>query len=105
MGFQEDEIVMALKATVNNQEAACEWLLGDRQSSIGDVNQGLDQSSPLYQAIMENPLVQLSLNNKRVLGAFEDMLENPSSSTYYINDPETGPVLLQVSRIVQGFAR
>ena len=22
----------------------CEWLLGDRQSSIGDVNQGLDQS-------------------------------------------------------------
>ena len=24
--------------------------------------------SPLYQAIMENPLVQLSLNNKRVLG-------------------------------------
>ena len=24
--------------------------------------------SPLYQAIMENPLVQLSLNNARVLG-------------------------------------
>ena len=40
-----------------------------------------------------------------IFTAFEDMLENPSSSTYYINDPETGPVLLQVSRIVQGFAR
>ena len=37
--------------------------------------------------------------------AFEDMLENPSTSSFYINDPETGPVLLQVSRIVQGFAR
>lgn len=105
MGFQEEEILMALKATGNNQEAACEWLLGDRQGSIEDINQGLDQSSPLYQAIMENPLVQLSLNNARVLGAFEDMLENPSSSSFYINDPETGPVLLQVSRIVQGFAR
>ncbi|XP_068728664.1 ubiquitin-associated domain-containing protein 1-like [Montipora capricornis] len=105
MGFQEDEILMALKATVNNQEAACEWLLGDRQGSTEDLNQGLDQSSPLYQAIMENPLVQLSLNNARVLGAFEDMLENPSTSSFYINDPETGPVLLQVSRIVQGFAR
>lgn len=105
MGFQEEEILMALKATGNNQEAACDWLLGDRQGSIEDINQGLDQSSPLYQAIMENPLVQLSLNNARVLGAFEDMLENPSSSSFYINDPETGPVLLQVSRIVQGFAR
>ncbi|KAJ7334348.1 Ubiquitin-associated domain-containing protein 1 [Desmophyllum pertusum] len=106
MGFQEEEILMALKATGNNQEAACDWLLGDRQlGGIGDINEGLDQSSPLYQAIMENPLVQLSLNNARVLGAFEDMLENPSTSSFYINDPETGPVLLQVSRIVQGFAR
>ncbi|KAL9988723.1 hypothetical protein ACROYT_G003202 [Oculina patagonica] len=105
MGFQEEEILMALKSTGNNQEAACDWLLGDRQGGIGDINEGLDQSSPLYQAIMENPLVQLSLNNARVLGAFEDMLENPSTSSFYINDPETGPVLLQVSRIVQGFAR
>lgn len=105
MGFQEEEIIMALKATGNNQEAACDWLLGDRQGGMEDINQGLEQSSPLYQAIMENPLVQLSLNNARVLGAFEDMLDNPSSSSFYINDPETGPVLLQVSRIVQGFAR
>ena len=37
--------------------------------------------------------------------AFEEMLENPHSSAMYISDPETGPVLLQVSRIVQGFAR
>ena len=39
------------------------------------------------------------------LAAFEDMLDNPATSTYYINDPEAGPVLLQISRIFQGFAR
>lgn len=37
--------------------------------------------------------------------AFEDMLENPNTSAQYINDPEIGPVLLQISRIVQSFSR
>lgn len=37
--------------------------------------------------------------------AFQEMLENPSANGHYITDPETGPVLLQISRIVQGFAR
>ena len=37
--------------------------------------------------------------------AFQEMLENPAANGHYITDPEMGPVLLQISRIVQGFAR
>lgn len=37
--------------------------------------------------------------------AFEDMLENPLNSTQWMNDPETGPVMLQISRIFQTLNR
>ncbi|XP_001626883.2 ubiquitin-associated domain-containing protein 1 [Nematostella vectensis] len=105
MGFEEEEIMVALKVSGNNPEAACDWLLGDRKEGAMSSDEGLDPESPMYKAIMENPLVQLSLYNPRVLGAFEDMLDSPNTSNVYINDPETGPVLLQISCIVQGFAR
>ena len=41
----------------------------------------------------------------RVPTAFEDMLENPLNSTQWMNDPETGPVMLQISRIFQTLNR
>ncbi|KXJ07692.1 Ubiquitin-associated domain-containing protein 1, partial [Exaiptasia diaphana] len=97
MGFQEEEILIALKVTGNSQEAACEWLLGDKKGNLENIDDGLDPESPIYKAIMENPMVQLSLYNPRVLAAFEDMLENPHNSNLYISDADTGPVLLQIS--------
>ena len=42
---------------------------------------------------------------RRVPAAFEDMLENPLNSTQWMNDPETGPVVLQISRIFQTLNR
>lgn len=117
----------------------CEWLLGDRKPSPEDMDKGIDTDSPLFQAILENPVVQLGLTNpKTLLGtsrfvrkrqletspritdvefashvcvyvcvcvAFEDMLENPLNSTQWMNDPETGPVMLQISRIFQTLNR
>ena len=41
----------------------------------------------------------------RLPTAFEDMLENPLNSTQWMNDPETGPVMLQISRIFQTLNR
>lgn len=37
--------------------------------------------------------------------AFEDMLDSPLSSAQWMNDPETGPVMLQISRIFQTLNR
>ncbi|NXG53488.1 UBAC1 protein, partial [Psilopogon haemacephalus] len=105
MGFDEKEVVDALKVNNNHQNAACEWLLGDRKPSPEDLYKGIDTNSPLFQAILENPVVQLGLTNPKTLLAFEDMLENPMNSTQWMNDPETGPVMLQISRIFQTLNR
>ncbi|NWS40160.1 UBAC1 protein, partial [Probosciger aterrimus] len=105
MGFDEKEVVDALRVNNNQQNAACEWLLGDRRPSPEDLDKGIDTNSPLFQAILENPVVQLGLTNPKTLLAFEDMLENPLNSTQWMNDPETGPVMLQISRIFQTLNR
>uniref|UniRef100_A0A8C8ESE3 Ubiquitin-associated domain-containing protein 1 n=2 Tax=Salmoninae TaxID=504568 RepID=A0A8C8ESE3_ONCTS len=105
MGFDEKEVVDALRVNNNQQDAACEWLLGDRKPSPEDLDKGIDTNSPLFQAILENPVVQLGLTNPKTLLAFEDMLENPLNSTQWMNDPETGPVMLQISRIFQTLNR
>ncbi|KAK7094832.1 ubiquitin-associated domain-containing protein 1-like [Littorina saxatilis] len=101
MGFGETESVEALRMFRNDQDAACDWLLGDRRERAAVVEEGLDPSSLVYQAIMENPTVQLGLNNPRCLLAFLQMLENPIAANQWLNDPETGPILMQVSRIYQ----
>ncbi|XP_039200991.1 ubiquitin-associated domain-containing protein 1 [Crotalus tigris] len=105
MGFDEKEVVDALRVNNNQQNAACEWLLGDRKPTPEDLDKGIDPASPLFQAILENPVVQLGLTNPKTLLAFEDMLENPLNSTQWMNDPETGPVMLQISRIFQTLNR
>ncbi|XP_053551546.1 ubiquitin-associated domain-containing protein 1 [Bombina bombina] len=105
MGFDEKEVVDALLVNNNQQDAACEWLLGDRKPSPEDLEKGIDTNSPLFQAILDNPVVQLGLTNPKTLLAFEDMLENPLNSTQWMNDPETGPVMLQISRIFQTLNR
>ncbi|XP_005005153.1 ubiquitin-associated domain-containing protein 1 isoform X2 [Cavia porcellus] len=78
MGFDEKEVIDALRVNNNQQNAA---------------------------AILDNPVVQLGLTNPKTLLAFEDMLENPLNSTQWMNDPETGPVMLQISRIFQTLNR
>ncbi|XP_061459931.1 ubiquitin-associated domain-containing protein 1 [Rhineura floridana] len=105
MGFDEREVVDALRVNNNQQNPACEWLLGDRKPTPEDLDKGIDPTSPLFQAILENPVVQLGLTNPKTLLAFEDMLENPLNSTQWMNDPETGPVMLQISRIFQTLNR
>ncbi|XP_075912170.1 ubiquitin-associated domain-containing protein 1-like [Petromyzon marinus] len=106
MGFEEKDIVEALRVNGNNQEAACEWLLGERAGASSEGGEGgLSPGSPLLQAILENPVVQLGLTKPKILLAFEDMLENPVNSAQWMNDPETGPVMLQISRIFQTLNR
>ncbi|XP_069465657.1 ubiquitin-associated domain-containing protein 1 [Ambystoma mexicanum] len=105
MGFDEKEVIDALRVNSNQQDAACEWLLGDRKPSPEELDKGIDTTSPLFQAILDNPVVQLGLTNPKTLLAFEDMLENPLNSTQWMNDPETGPVMLQISRIFQTLNR
>lgn len=45
----------------------CEWLLGDRRPSPEELDKGIDPDSPLFQAILDNPVVQLGLTNPKTL--------------------------------------
>uniref|UniRef100_A0A671KUJ3 Ubiquitin-associated domain-containing protein 1 n=1 Tax=Sinocyclocheilus anshuiensis TaxID=1608454 RepID=A0A671KUJ3_9TELE len=116
MGFDEKEVIdlrlnelshifIPYPCFVTSVPTQCEWLLGDRKPTPEDLDKGIDTNSPLFQAILENPVVQLGLTNPKTLLAFEDMLENPLNSTQWMNDPETGPVMLQISRIFQTLNR
>lgn len=99
MGFKAEDAQEALRVTGNNQNAACEWLLGDRRPSLQDFDKGLDPESTIYKAIMNNASVQLSLNNPRMLLAFLSMLDNPNSANLWLNDPEAAPALNTIFKI------
>lgn len=99
MGFSEKEAIQALRISRNNQDAACDWLLSERSERPEVVDRGLEPNSPVYKAILANPNVQLGLNSPRCLLAFLQMLENPVSVSQWLNDPEMGPLLMQISRI------
>ncbi|XP_046399661.1 ubiquitin-associated domain-containing protein 1 [Ischnura elegans] len=105
MGFSEDKVIEALKATGNSQVAACEWLLMHKKagassasssSSWEEADEGLDPNSPAYKAILSEPLVQLSLTNPKLLLAYLSILETPSSVSAWINDVDASPVLNQI---------
>lgn len=98
MGFEERSIIGALKVTGNDQANACEWLLGERRRSLQDLDEGLDPENPIYKAIMTNPHIQLSLTNPKLLLAYLSMLETPTSTNIWANDPEVSPILTQIFR-------
>lgn len=100
MGFEESEVIEALRISRNEQNGACEWLLGDRKTRVQeDVQEGLDPSSQMYKALVSNPNVQLGLNNPRCLLAMIQLLESPLTLHQWLSDPETGPFIVHITRI------
>jgi len=98
MGFQEEDIAQALRVTNNNSEAACAYLLGEGGA---ESEFSLDDTNVIHDVLM-NPTIQAGLANPRVLQALKALIDNPSSAVQYINDPEIGPVLIQVHNIISG---
>ncbi|XP_043262528.1 ubiquitin-associated domain-containing protein 1 [Colletes gigas] len=99
MGFEENSIIDALKITGNNQTNACEWLLGERRRSLQDLGEGLDLQGPIYKAIINNPHIQLSLTNPKMLLVYLSILETPTSMNVWINDPEVSLIINRIHRI------
>jgi len=99
MGFSEEDVTQALRITNNNQEAACAWLLGDRDVESERLS---FEDAAVIQTVLTNPTVQQGLGNPRVLQALKMLIENPSSAHELVNDPEVGPILMQVHNIING---
>ncbi|CAF3902672.1 unnamed protein product, partial [Rotaria magnacalcarata] len=103
IGFARDDIVNALRMFNNDKNLACEYLLSDRQQqqNMNDAEneQGLDPNSSIFQSILQNAIVQKTLNSPKTFFIMLQIAENPTSITNYLNDPEIGNMLLQISRI------
>eukprot|EP00164_Ancoracysta_twista_P000341 GFYU01000468.1.p1 GENE.GFYU01000468.1~~GFYU01000468.1.p1 ORF type:complete len:395 (+),score=87.07 GFYU01000468.1:32-1216(+) len=116
MGFSDNEINSALRATNNNYEAACAWLLGDRDVTAmemeteddedGYAHEGgypdqLDEQSPIVQAILNSPTIQDGMANPNVIAAFQTMVDNPATVQQYVNDPDIGPVIRLIQQLLE----
>jgi len=99
MGFPKEEIRNALRATNNNLEAATAWLLGDREQALQEDNFRIE-NNPIIEKILSDPQLQTSLQNPKVFQAFKSLVEDPESASQYLNDPEIGPILLQVHNAI-----
>lgn len=110
MGFPREEVLAALRATYNNHDAACAWLLGERGSgrmrAMQDMDVGVgargnpESMQMLLGDILSHPTIQEGMRSERVVQAFQSMIEDPSSAHDYMNDPEVGPILLRVHSIL-----
>lgn len=102
MGFDEDDVIDALRVKNNQQEESCEWLLsrdGEESNSEPDIKEGLDENGAVYKAILSNHVIQLAVSNPKTLNALLQILENPNSMQQWLQDPELSPMLLQISKI------
>ncbi|XP_055857212.1 ubiquitin-associated domain-containing protein 1 isoform X2 [Episyrphus balteatus] len=96
MGFEEKEILKALKKTCNNKAAACEYLCGHRTESLIELRDGLAKDSPILRAILELPKVQMSLDNPTMFLAFLGILENENSVRIHGSDNDTTSVITHI---------
>lgn len=104
MGFAPEQVAEALQRTHNNEQAAISFLLGDGGDEIPEEEDEMPMNllaNPMLRALLTNPSVQDGLRNPRVLEAFRAIMEDPQAAPDYLNDPEIGPVLLQVNHILQ----
>uniref|UniRef100_A0A1I8PEI9 UBA domain-containing protein n=1 Tax=Stomoxys calcitrans TaxID=35570 RepID=A0A1I8PEI9_STOCA len=96
MGFQESDVIQALKKTCNNKAAACEWLCGNRTGSLVELREGLSQDSPILKTILQLPQVQLNLSNPKIFLAFLAILENEHTIRVWGGDNDTTSVITHI---------
>ncbi len=57
--------------------------------------------NPVLRALLMHPGIQEGLRNPRVLEAFRAIMMDPGAARDLLADPEVGPVLLQVNRVLR----
>nr|XP_033326390.1 ubiquitin-associated domain-containing protein 1 isoform X2 [Megalopta genalis] len=97
MGFNGKDVVNALKMTGNNLVNACEWLLGDHSYSLRNLYEGCNPDSPVYEAIINNADIQISLKNPKMLLAFLSIIE--STTSIWMLDIDVLPILEKIFTI------
>jgi len=99
MGYQDAEIVDALRVGKNSKMHASHWLLSDDREIAEDRVRGLDPESRLLNSIVTNPIIRLGINNPKTLQAFLGIIESSGSATLWLSDPDTAPVLSAIFKL------
>jgi len=99
MGYQDPEIVDALRVGKNSRINASNWLLSEERVILEDIASGLDPSSRLLNSLVTNPVVRLGFKNPKILQAFLGIVESSSSATLWLSDPDTAPVLSTIFKL------
>lgn len=107
MGFDEGSVRKALEATRNNQQDACNYLLGDQSeppSLSPEAYMPLERDHPLYKMVMERSEIQKALLTPKFLDAMKDLGEKRATIVDFSDDPDVGPILFQISKAIQKFS-
>lgn len=107
MGFEEGAVRKALGATRNNQQDACNYLLGDASeppSLSPEAYMPLERDHPLYKMVMERSEIQKALLTPKFLDAMKDLGEKRATIVDFSDDPDVGPILFQISKAIQKFS-
>lgn len=66
MGFDSQSVMQALKICDNDPVIACEWLCGDRERLINEVEYGFAFDSPIVQSLLLDAQFQCNLSNPQI---------------------------------------
>jgi len=110
MGFNRYDVLASLRATQNNQEAACSWLLGERDANTAQDSLDAEDDAPAMNALpLDHPMVKLvlqdariqaALANPNIVHALSSIAANPNSvHQYQFASHEISRVLMDLWRI------
>jgi len=74
--------------------------LDEQLSNMQSFLESLGVDALMLGELLQNPVIRSALQRDRVMQAFQDMIQDPSSAHRYLADPEVGPALLQVHRLL-----
>eukprot|EP00033_Pygsuia_biforma_P002345 GCRY01002593.1.p2 GENE.GCRY01002593.1~~GCRY01002593.1.p2 ORF type:complete len:387 (-),score=38.28 GCRY01002593.1:1476-2636(-) len=81
MGFEEKSCIQALRATNNNEEAAVNYLLGERSVDTQGSQEMLvnfDRNHPIVRAAFHNSVIFEAVKNPRIISQLTKLLDQPS---------------------------
>jgi Kip1 ubiquitination-promoting complex protein 2 len=104
MGVEESRVRDALWIHNNNENAACEWLLNERQLSDANLSVGIARDSALYQSLLSDPIIALALTKPSILLGFLHEIEEPIGETRWARDTQFTRIMDQIWQIFSSHA-
>jgi hypothetical protein len=103
MGFSPADVRTSLLLFNNDQQAACDWLLGYKphpllEDDLEEVD-ALDVDHPLVRSMFEDQIIKRALSNPNVYSALKKVQGKQKMLDFLVNQ-DAAPVLLQLIKLL-----